>query len=90
MSVKNILFLAASTIKLLIFIIIFSYNSKAEENNIKRYSIDQGILSLMYHRFDEEKYPSTNIEMNIFDWSRRFFLKSLPLRRAQPNDWQES
>ena len=25
-----------------------------------------GILSLMYHRFDEEKYPSTNIKMNIF------------------------
>ena len=25
-----------------------------------------GILSLMYHRFDEEKYPSTNIQINIF------------------------
>ena len=25
-----------------------------------------GILSLMYHRFDEEKYPSTNIKMNVF------------------------
>ena len=25
-----------------------------------------GILSLMYHRFDEDKYPSTNIEMNVF------------------------
>ena len=25
-----------------------------------------GILSLMYHRFDEKKYPSTNIEMTIF------------------------
>ena len=25
-----------------------------------------GILSLMYHRFDENKYPSTNIQMNIF------------------------
>jgi peptidoglycan/xylan/chitin deacetylase (PgdA/CDA1 family) len=25
-----------------------------------------GILSLMYHRFDEIKYPSTNIQMNIF------------------------
>jgi hypothetical protein len=38
----------------------------AEENNIKHYSNDMGILSLMYHRFDEEKYPSTNIQMNIF------------------------
>ena len=25
-----------------------------------------GILSLMYHRFNENKYPSTNIQMNIF------------------------
>ena len=25
-----------------------------------------GILSLMYHRFNEDKYPSTNIQMDIF------------------------
>ncbi len=25
-----------------------------------------GILSIMYHRFDENKYPSTNIQMDIF------------------------
>ena len=41
-------------------------NSKAEENNIKYYSEDSGILALMYHRFDEKKYPSTNIQMDIF------------------------
>ena len=41
-------------------------NSKAEENNIKYYSDDEGILSLMYHRFNENKYPSTNIKMDIF------------------------
>ena len=44
----------------------FNFNSKAEEKNIKYYSDDKGILSLMYHRFDENKYPSTNIQMNIF------------------------
>ena len=66
MCVKKILSLAASTIKLFIIIILFSSNSKAEENNIKYYSNDMGILSLMYHRFDEKKYPSTNIEMTIF------------------------
>ena len=27
---------------------------------------DQGVLSIMYHRFEENKYPSTNIRMNIF------------------------
>ena len=45
---------------------LFAINSKAEENNIKYYSEDSGILSLMYHRFNENKYPSTNIKMNIF------------------------
>ena len=44
----------------------FSINSKAEEDNSKRYSNDEGVLSIMYHRFNETKYPSTNIQMNIF------------------------
>ena len=66
MNVKKILSLAASTIKLFIIILSFYSNSKAEENNIKYYSDDKGILALMYHRFDENKYPSTNIQMDIF------------------------
>ena len=45
---------------------LFEYSSKAEENNIKYFSDDMGILSLMYHRFDESKYPSTNIQMDVF------------------------
>jgi len=66
MSVKKILSLAASTIKLFIIILLFSSNSKAEEQIIKSYSDDKGILALMYHRFDESKYPSTNIQMDVF------------------------
>tara|TARA_B110000003_G_scaffold197108_1_gene195769 strand:+ start:727 stop:1788 length:1062 start_codon:yes stop_codon:yes gene_type:complete len=66
MCVKKILSFAASTIKLFIIIIILTINSRADENNIKYYSADKGILSLMYHRFNEEKYPSTNIQMDIF------------------------
>ena len=27
---------------------------------------DYGLISIMYHRFDESKYPSTNIQMDIF------------------------
>jgi peptidoglycan/xylan/chitin deacetylase (PgdA/CDA1 family) len=66
MNVKKILSLVASTIKLFIIILLFTSNSKAEKNNIKYYSDDMGILSLMYHRFDENKYPSTNIQMDVF------------------------
>ena len=62
---KKILSLAASIIK---FFIIFLLVSKtlAEENSIKKYYNDNGVLGLMYHRFDENKYPSTNIRMEIF------------------------
>ena len=27
---------------------------------------DFGIISIMYHRFNENKYPSTNIQLEIF------------------------
>ena len=66
MNVNKILSLAASIIKFFIIILLFIHNSKAEEKNIKYYSNDKGILSLMYHRFDENKYPSTNIKMDVF------------------------
>jgi len=66
MNVKKILSRAASIISLFIIISLLIFNSKAEEQNIKSYSDDKGILSLMYHRFDENKYPSTNIQMNVF------------------------
>ena len=45
---------------------LFLVNSNSQENNSKYYSNDHGILSLMYHRFNENKYPSTNIKMEIF------------------------
>ena len=67
MSDKKILSAAASIIKLFIVLILFNPNSKAEENNIKYYSDDMGTIVLMYHRFNENKYPSTNIQMNVFE-----------------------
>jgi peptidoglycan/xylan/chitin deacetylase (PgdA/CDA1 family) len=66
MSIKKILSFAASIISLFIIQFYFLTNSNSEENNSKYYSKDNGILSLMYHRFNENKYPSTNIRMNIF------------------------
>ena len=41
-------------------------NSNSVENNSKYFSNDSGTLSLMYHRFNENKYPSTNIRMEVF------------------------
>ena len=45
---------------------LFNSNSNSEEKDIKYYSDDKGILSLMYHRFNENKYPSTNVQIDIF------------------------
>ena len=65
MSIKKITLSAASIISLVIFFS-FTTDSKSDENNIKHFSNDEGILSVMYHRFNENKYPSTNIKMDIF------------------------
>ena len=35
-------------------------------NNLSQNIDDFGIISLMYHRFEENKYPSTNIKINDF------------------------
>jgi len=85
MNPKKILSLAASTIKLFIIILIFNSNSKAEEQNIKSYSADMGILALMYHRFDENKYPSTNIQMDIFKQQIKI-IRSLKYNFYNPKD----
>ena len=66
MSIKNIFSLTTSIISLFIFILFSNLSSNSDENNIKYYSNDEGILSIMYHRFNESRYPSTNIQMDIF------------------------
>ena len=88
MIVKKILSLAASTIKLCIIISLFNIHSKAEEKNIKYYSDDKGILSLMYHRFDENKYPSTNTQMNIFKQHVQI-IKNLKYNFYDPKDLEK-
>ena len=66
-----------------------SSNSNAEENNIKQYSDDQGVLSIMYHRFDENKYPSTNIRMEVF-LKHIQLIKSLGYEFINPLEFQKN
>ncbi len=61
----------------------FIINSISQENNIKFYSKDNGVLSLMYHRFNENKYPSTNIKMDMFD-NQMISIKELGYNFADP------
>ena len=89
MSVKKILLAAESIIKLFIILILFSSNSKAQENNIKHYSNDMGTLVIMYHRFNEHKYPSTNIQMDIFE-NQIKIIQQLNFKFYNPNDFQKN
>ena len=85
MNVKKILSLAASIIKSFIIILFFITNPKADETNIKYYSNEKGILSLMYHRFDENRYPSTNIQMDVFKQQMEI-IKSLKYNFYNPEN----
>ena len=88
MTVKKILAFAVSIINLLILIFFFSANSNAQDNNSKRYSNDEGILSIMYHRFNESKYPSTNIQMDIFDEHMKI-IKNSKFDFYNPKDFEK-
>ncbi len=64
MNENKILSLAVLITK--VFIILFFFNANAEVVNKKYGENEQGILAIMYHRFEENKYPSTNIRLDIF------------------------
>ena len=65
MITKTIFSLAASIIKFII-IFLFFLNAYADPVNKKYEPKEKGILALMYHRFEENKYPSTNIKIDVF------------------------
>ena len=66
MIIKKIFSFVASIINLFIAIFLIITNSSAQDKNSKYFSQDEGVLSIMYHRFEENKYPSTNIKIDIF------------------------
>ena len=89
MIIKKILSFAASIISLFIFLLYFSLNSNAEDKNSKRYSNDEGVLSIMYHRFNESKYPSTNIQMDIFK-EQINLIKTSPYSLYNPKEFEKN
>ena len=40
--------------------------SKSLAINLSEFNPDKGVIALMYHRFNENKYPSTNIRNEVF------------------------
>ena len=49
-----------------VLILLFLPISKSFGINLNEFNPDKGVIALMYHRFDENKYPSTNIKNEIF------------------------
>ncbi len=57
------------------------------ENN---YGFDDfGLISIMYHRFDESKYPSTNIQMDIFK-KQLEIIENQGIKFIHPKDFKKS
>ena len=54
--------------KFIIFILILLILSisKSFGTTLNNLNTKEGVITLMYHRFDENKYPSTNIRNEIF------------------------
>jgi poly-beta-1,6-N-acetyl-D-glucosamine N-deacetylase len=87
MIIKKIFLFAASIISFVIYIFYFSADSNAEDINSKLYSKDEGVLSIMYHRFNESKYPSTNIQMDVFKEQIRL-IKNSGLNFYNPEEFK--
>ena len=49
---------------MILFLFKFSFSYSSENNTVLKF--DKGIITLMYHRFNEHKYPSTNIQLDVF------------------------
>ena len=57
-------------------------------NNSQENIEDFGIISLMYHRFEENKYPSTNIRINDFI-SHLEIIKKNNIQFINPNNFKD-
>jgi hypothetical protein len=55
------------------------------ENNVR----DHGIITLMYHRFEENKYPSTNIRIKDFI-SHINMIKKEKIKFVNPNEFSKN
>ena len=59
------LIIKKSLIIIIFFLITGFYQTNVFASNDYGFE-DFGLISIMYHRFNENKYPSTNIQMDVF------------------------
>ena len=51
---------------IILLILLLTSISKSFSSNLENFNTKKGVIALMYHRFNENKYPSTNIRNEIF------------------------
>jgi len=51
---------------IILLILLLTSISKSFSSNLENFNTKKGVTSIMYHRFNENKYPSTNIRNEIF------------------------
>jgi len=73
---------------ILLFITISSFQNNLYSNTSQENIDDFGIISLMYHRFEENKYPSTNIKINDF-LKHLEIIKDNNIQFINPKNFQE-
>ena len=80
-------------IKKLLIILILSIAFWPKQSKLfaaNNYSFDDfGLISIMYHRFDENKYPSTNIQMDIFKQQLEI-IENQGIKFIHPKDFKKS
>ena len=80
-------------IKKLSIIIIFIISSQVNHSKVfagnKLSFEDFGLISIMYHQFNESKYPSTNIQMDIFQKQLEIIEKE-KIKFIHPRNFEKS
>ena len=72
-------------ISLFLTYLVFSQNSYSSTESFE----DYGIITLMYHRFEENKYPSTNVRIENFKDHIRL-IKDNKIKIINPNNFEDS
>ncbi len=75
----------------IIFLLIISnqfHQSKLFASNKYNFQ-DFGLISIMYHRFNENKYPSTNIQIDVFE-NQLEVIKNEGIKFIHPKDFENS
>ena len=72
-----------------IFIITFESNQSKTFASKNLGFDDFGLISIMYHRFEENKYPSTNIQIEVFKEQLRI-IENEGMKFIHPKDFKKS